>query len=101
MSNDSGVASVLGNDNVVRDNEFDPLFSYPNTNTEKGESSKGLEGNDNEANESEGEESGSQDGEYSDNDSEDSEFIVDNEHIIDDVEVDMEEFRRNIDNSVE
>lgn len=83
------------------DNEFDPLFSYPNPNTEKVESSKGLGGSDNDASESEGEESGSEDGEYSDNDSEDSEFIVDNEHIIDDVEVDMEEFKRNTDNDVE
>ncbi|GJT30487.1 hypothetical protein Tco_0910762 [Tanacetum coccineum] len=83
----------LGNENVE---ELDPLFSYPNPNHQKGQSSepirsphRNVEGND--------------DNEKSDDieEREDSDFECDIEDRIDDVHVGMKMFKKNANHSVE
>ncbi|GKB02670.1 transposase, MuDR [Tanacetum coccineum] len=89
----------IENDNAglgTQESELDPLFSYPNTNHQKGQSSEHIsspyrnaEGND------DNEESDDTKESEESKDSEDSDFECDIKDRIDDVDVDMEMFKKN------
>ncbi|GKA35896.1 hypothetical protein Tco_0722387 [Tanacetum coccineum] len=84
----------LGNDNV---DEFDPLFSYPDTNHEIGQSSKTRTSLPNETDDVRVDIEGSDNSEESD----DSDFECDIEDQINDIYVDMKLFRKYTDPGVE
>ncbi|GJZ18808.1 mutator type transposase [Tanacetum coccineum] len=109
LDNDNVDLETDGIDNM--EEELDPLFSYPNINHEKGQSSEHIssplrdaEGSDDNEdgyeNEDSDENENSDENEDSE-ESEDSDFEVPLEDKIDDVDVDMEMFKENTDPSVE
>ncbi|GKE35804.1 mutator type transposase [Tanacetum coccineum] len=96
--NIGNVANDLGDENVE---EFDPLFSYLRIQTDNNEGSDHIEGTNN--NEGSDHNEGSDNNEASDDNdkSDNSDFKCDIEDRIDDVHVDMQMFKDNIDPNVE
>ncbi|GKE02548.1 hypothetical protein Tco_1390531 [Tanacetum coccineum] len=106
LDNDNVDLETDGIDNM--EEELDPLFSYPNINHEKGQSSEHIssplrdaEGSDDNEDGYENEDSDENENSDENEDSEDSDFEVPLEDKIDDVDVDMKMFKENIDPSVE
>nr|GFC48860.1 hypothetical protein [Tanacetum cinerariifolium] len=99
LANDLGDENVWNVSNDLKDEnveEFDPLFSYPPMQTDNNEESDHNEGSDN--NERRGDHNEASD----DNDeSDDSDFECDINDRIDDVHVDMQMLKDNIDSNVE
>ncbi|GJS95919.1 hypothetical protein Tco_0802887 [Tanacetum coccineum] len=109
LDNDNVDLETDGIDNI--EEELDPLFSYPNINHEKRQSSehissplRDVEGSDDNEDGYENEDSDENENSNENEDSEesdDNDFKVPLEDKIDDVDVDMEMFKENIDPSVE
>nr|GEV92997.1 transposase, MuDR [Tanacetum cinerariifolium] len=102
--NVGNVANDLGDENVE---EFDPLFSYPHMQTDNNEGSDNNEGNDHNEGSDNNKENDHNEGSdnnevsYDNYESDDSDFECDIKDRIDDVHVDMQMFKDNIDPNVE